>query len=196
VGKRRRLEEREVSQQPDYKFADETEVRAAQLMTQNLANHFGNVHGGEVLHLVDNIAYVCAARYCGGVAVTASVDRVDFHEPIHVGELLHLTARIVYVGRTSMEVEITIHAEDITTGRVRHTNSCHFTCVALKEGRPTPVPRLVCRTREDKARYIQAKMRREMGLRYREERDQFLQQFANLDDEALNALIAEAPPNR
>lgn len=174
------------------KFADETEVRAAQLMTQNLANHFGNVHGGEVMHLVDNIAYVCAARYCAGAAVTASVDRIDFHEPIHVGELLHLLARIVYVGRSSMEVEITIHAEDIPTGAVRHTNSCHFTMVALKEGRPTPVPRLVCRTRDDKARFIQAKMRREMGLRYREERDEFLKQFAEMDDSQLDALIGEA----
>jgi Acyl-CoA hydrolase len=177
---------------PEFKYADETEVRAAQLMTQDLANHFGNVHGGQVLHLVDNIAYVCAARYCGGVAVTAAVDRVDFHEPIHVGELLHVVARIVYVGKSSMEVEITLHAEDITTGATRHTNTCHFTMVALKDNQPMTVPRLVCRTREDKARYIQAKMRRERGIRYREERDRFLQQFEDLDDAALDALIGEA----
>ncbi|HVK04572.1 MAG TPA: acyl-CoA thioesterase [Armatimonadaceae bacterium] len=176
----------------EFKYADETEVRAAQLMTQDLANHFGNVHGGNVLHLVDNIAYVCAARYCGGVAVTAAVDRVDFHEPIHVGELLHVVARIVYVGRSSMEVEITLHAEDITTGLTRHTNTCHFTMVALEGDQPRRVPRLVCRAREDKARYIQAKMRRERGIAYREERDRFLQQFENLDDDALDALIGEA----
>ena len=75
----------------------------------------------------------------------------------------------------------------------RHTNTCHFTMVALKDGKPTEVPRLVCRTREDKARYIQAKMRREMGIRYREERDRFLQQFADLDDAALDDLIAGKP---
>jgi uncharacterized protein (TIGR00369 family) len=172
------------------KYADETEVRAAQLMGTEYANIFGNVHGGQVLHLVDNLAYVCAARYSGTAAVTASVDRVDFHEPIHVGELLNLVARIVYVGRTSLEVEINVYAEDIPSGTVRHTNTCHFTMVALKDGRPTPVPRLICRTREDKARYIQAKMRREMSLRYRGERDQFVQQFADLDDAALDALIA------
>jgi len=176
---------------PEFKYADQTEVRAAQLMGNEHANIFGNVHGGQVLHLVDNIAYVCAARYSGRPAVTASVDRVDFHEPIHVGELLQLVARIVYVGRSSMEVEIMVYAEDIPTGRSRLTNSCHFTIVALKDGRPTPVPRLVCRTREDKARYIQARMRREMGLRYREERDRFLQQFTDLDDSELDALIAE-----
>jgi uncharacterized protein (TIGR00369 family) len=177
----------------EFKFADETEVRAAQLMTPDLANHFGNVHGGQVMHLVDNIAYVCAARYCGGVAVTAAVDRIDFHEAIHVGELLQVVARIVYVGRSSMEVEITLYAEDIPTGVSRHTNTCHFTMVALKEGKPTEVPRLVCRTREDKARYIQAKMRRDMGIRYREERDRFLKQIDDMDDAALDELITGKP---
>jgi len=176
---------------PDFKYADETEVRASQLMTLEWANFLGTVHGGQVLHLVDNIAYVCAARYAGTVCVTAAVDRVDFYEPIHVGELLNLTARINYAGRTSLEVEINIHAEDIPTGTVRHTNDCHLTMVAIKDGKPSPVPRLICRTREDKARYIQAKMRREMGLRYREERDRFLEQFAHMSDSELDALIPE-----
>ena len=177
------------SSQVEFKYADETEVRAAQLMGMEWANFFGNVHGGQVMHLVDNIAYVCAARYSGTVCVTAAVDRIDFYEPIHVGELLNIVARINYVGRSSMEVEINVHAEEIPTGKIRHTNTCHFTMVALKDGKPTPVPRLICRTREDKARYIQAKMRREMGLRYREERDQFLKQVATMDDAALDALL-------
>lgn len=175
---------------PEFRYADETEVRAAQLMTPELANHLGSVHGGRVLYMVDNLAYVCAARFAGTVCVTASVDRVDFYESIRVGELLTLVARINYVGRTSLEVEINVYAEDIPTGQSRHTNSCHLTMVALKEGKPTPVPRLVCRNREDKARYIQAKMRREMGFKYREERDAFLHQFDTLDDAALDALIA------
>src|SRR5213595_1816337 len=114
-----------------FKHADETEVRVSQLMTPEWANFFGNVHGGRVLSLVDNLAYVCAARYAGTVCVTASVDRVDFYEPIHVGELLNLTARIAFVGRTSLEVEIEVFAEDIPTGGVRHTNTCHLTMVSL-----------------------------------------------------------------
>lgn len=175
----------------EFKYADETEVRVAQLMTPEWANFLGNVHGGHVLKLVDNIAYVCAARYAGTVCVTAAVDRVDFYEPIHVGELLHLVARISAVGRTSLEVEIHLYAEEIATGAMRHTNTCHFTMVALRDGKPAPVPRLVCRTREDKARLIQARMRREMGLRYREERDRFLKQYEAMDDVALDALIAE-----
>ncbi|MCX6365735.1 MAG: acyl-CoA thioesterase [Armatimonadetes bacterium] len=177
------------------KNADETEVRSAIFMNATDANHFGNVHGGQVMKLVDEIAYVCAARYCAGVAVTAAVDRIDFHEPIHVGELLHITARVVYVGRTSMEIEITLHAEEVTTGSQRHTNTCHFTFVALENvqnGRPRAVPRLICRTRDDKARYIQAKMRRERGLEYRKERDAFLSQFATLTDTELDQLLSES----
>jgi acyl-CoA hydrolase len=176
-----------------YKFADETEVKVSQLMTPEWANFLGNVHGGSVLSLADNVAYICAARFAGTVCVTASVDRVDFYEPIHVGELLNLTARITFVGRTSLEVEIVIHAEDIPSGNVRHTNTCHLTMVSLVEGKPHPVPRLVCRTREDKARFVQARMRREMGIRYREERDRFAQQFENMTDEELDALISELP---
>lgn len=178
---------------PTEKFADETEVRAAQLMGTEFANIFGNVHGGQVLHLVDNIAYVCAARYAQTVCVTASVDRVDFYQPIHVGELLHLVARVCYVGRTSIEVEINVYAENIAAGTTRHTNTCHYTMVSLKDNKPNPVPRLICRTREDKARFIQAKMRREMGLKYRQDRDAFLAQFAQFDDTELDALLTEKP---
>ena len=179
------------------KYADETEVKAALLMNATDANIFGNVHGGHVMKWVDEIAYACAARYCAGVAVTAAVDRIDFHEPIHVGELLHIAARVVYVGRTSMEIEIALHAEDIPTGHMRHTNTCHFTFVALENvqnPRPRAVPKLICRTREDKARYIQAKMRRERGMEYRKERDAFLKQFDALTDGELDVLLTETTP--
>ena len=175
------------------KFADETELKAAMLMNATDANIFGNVHGGHVMKLVDEIGYACAARYCAGVAVTAGVDRIDFHEPVHVGELLHITARMVYVGRTSMDVEIAIHAETIATGAVRQTNTCHLTYVALESienPRPRPVPRLVCRTREDKARSIQAKLRRERSRQEIEDREAFLKQFESLSDSQLDALLA------
>lgn len=175
------------------RFADETEVRSAIFMNVTDANPFGNVHGGQVMKCVDEIAYVCAARYCGGVAVTAAVDRIDFHQPVHVGELLHIAARIVSVGRTSMEVEITLHAEEITTGERRHTNTCQFTFVALEniqDGRPRPVPRLICRTREDKVRHLQAKLRREHGLHYRRERERLLAELESLSDSDLDAQLS------
>ena len=94
-----------------------------------------------------------------------------------------------------MEIEIALHSEDIPTGQTRHTNTCHFTFVALENvqnPRPRPVPRLVCRTRDDKARFIQAKMRRERGMEYRKERNAFLNQFEALSDSELDALLLEA----
>jgi uncharacterized protein (TIGR00369 family) len=177
---------------PDFKYADETNVTATQLVPQEWANFFGNAHGGQILALVDNTAYVCAARYAGNpVCVTAALDRVDFHEPIFVGELLNLHARIIYVGRTSMEVEIDLWAENISTGSTRLTTSCHVTMVAMKDGKPSPVPRLVPRTREDKARFLRARMRREMSVKHREERDRFMDRVGDMDDKELDALIAE-----
>ena len=178
---------------PRIRYADTTEVKAAQLMTPELANIFGNIHGGHVMRFVDNIAFVCAARFAGTVCVTVAIDRMDFHEPVHVGELLHLVARVNYVGRTSLQVEVIVSAEDVTTGVARHTNTCQLTFVALKNGKPTPVPRLACRTRQDKIRYLRAKILHEMGLRYRDERGKVMNQFNRLDDKTLDRLIAEKP---
>lgn len=173
------------------KNASETEVRAAQLMTPELANLVGNIHGGHIVRIADDLAYACASRYAGTGCTTAAMDRVDLYEPVHVGELLHLVARVTYVGHASMEVEVEVAAEDLESGSRRQTNACHFTLVALKDGRPFPVPRLVCRTKEEKARYLRAKTRREMGLRYREDRNGRLAQFDDLDEQSLDRLIAE-----
>ncbi len=175
---------------PEFRYADETQVRVSQLMLPGAANSHGSVHGGEMLKLVDSIAYVCASRFSGGLCVTAAVDRIDFHEPILVGELVNLVARVCYVGKTSLEVEIDVFAEDIPTGRVRHTNSCYLTMVHLEDGRPAPVPRLVCRTREDKARWIQAKMRRDLSARQCEERERLVAKFDQLSEEELDRLVA------
>ena len=174
-----------------YKYADETEVKAAQLMTPELANIFGNIHGGHVMHFVDNIAFVCATRFARTVCATVSIDRMDFHAPVHVGELLHFVARINYVGRTSLQIEVEVSSENVTTGQVRHTNTSQLTFVALKNGKPTPVPRLTCRTREDKMCYLRAKMLREMGLRYRDEKNRVMGRFNHLGDKALDKLIAQ-----
>lgn len=168
------------------KFADETEVQMSQIMLPQQSNSHGNVHGGEVLKLVDSIAYVCGARFAGGLCVTAAVDRVDFHQPIFVGELLTLVARIVFTGRTSMDVEIDVFAEDIPTGSRRHTNSCYLTLVHLVDGKPSVVPRLVCRHREDTARFIQARMRREMIHHQQEERQRLEEEFEKLEEQNLD----------
>lgn len=121
---------------PNEKFADKTEIAAAQLTTPDMANFVGNVHGGRVVLLADNFAYVCASRYAGGNAVNAAMDRIDFFEPVHVGELLRLTVRVVYTGHTSMEIDVDVHAEEIHTGASRRTTTCHLTlCEPCRCGR-------------------------------------------------------------
>ncbi len=113
------------------------------LMTPDMANFSGNVHGGTILKYLDQVAYACASRYAGRYVVTLSVDQVVFRQPIHVGELVTFLASVNYTGRTSMEVGIKVVTEDIRKKLVRHANSCYFTMVAVDdEGQPTPVPPL------------------------------------------------------
>lgn len=133
------------------------------LMTPDMANFSGNVHGGTLLKTLDEVAYACASRYAGRYVVTLSVDQVTFREPVHVGELVTFLASVNYTGRTSMEVGIKVVTEDIRARAVRHTNSCFFTMVAVDEqGRPTPVPPRDPRTAEERRRFEQGRQRREI----------------------------------
>ena len=114
-------------------------------------NPTGNVHGGTIMKLIDNAAYVVAARHTAGNAVTVSIDRLDFHCPVFLGNLLTLKASMNRAGRTSMEVGVRVEAEDLMTGEVRHTSSAYLTFVALgADGRPTPVPDLIAEKDEKK----------------------------------------------
>jgi acyl-CoA hydrolase len=109
------------------------------LMTPDMANFSGNVHGGTLLKYLDEVAYACASRYAGRYVVTLSVDQVIFREPIHVGELVTFLASVNYTGNTSMEVGIKVVTENIRERSVRHTNSCFFTMVAVDDQRkPAP----------------------------------------------------------
>jgi acyl-CoA hydrolase len=131
------------------------------LMTPDMANFVGNVHGGSILKLLDQVAYACAARYAGGYVMTLSVDQVIFLQPVHVGELLTLLANVNYTGRTSMEVGIKVLAEEIHSGLIRHTNSCFFTMVAVDaEGHSVPVRPLQPQTEEEQRRFRAATERR------------------------------------
>ena len=133
------------------------------LMTPDMANFSGHVHGGSILKLLDQVAYACAARYCKNYVVTASLDQVIFKEPIKVGELVTFRANVNYVGRTSMEIGIKVIAENLTTQEARHTNSCYFTMVARKEdGTLCPVPPLVIETEVERRLFEAGKMRKEM----------------------------------
>ncbi|MFV0481959.1 MAG: acyl-CoA thioesterase [Campylobacteraceae bacterium] len=136
------------------------------LMTPDKANFIGNVHGGDLLKILDQVAYACAARYCGKNVVTLSVDRVTFEHPISIGTLVTFLASVNYTGRTSMEIGIKVVAEDIKSQTVTHTNSCFFTMVAVDEkGKPTPIEPLLLESDEDKRRFHDAEKRREARLK-------------------------------
>ena len=131
------------------------------LMTPDMANFSGKVHGGALLNLLDRVAFACASRYSRCYAVTLSVDQVVFREPIAVGELVTFRAAVNHTGRTSMEIGIRVEAEDIRLGTLRHTNSCYFTMVAVDDdGRPATVPRRAPRTALEHKRHRAAEIRR------------------------------------
>jgi acyl-CoA hydrolase len=138
------------------------ELTMTVLMTPDMANFSGNVHGGTILKYLDSVAYACASRYSGSYVVTLSVDQVMFLQPIHVGELVTFLASVNYTGRTSMEVGIRVVTENIQQRMVRHANSCYFTMVAVDEHRkPVAVPPLTPVTPEQISRHAQAQLRKQ-----------------------------------
>ncbi|MEX0951136.1 MAG: acyl-CoA thioesterase [Gammaproteobacteria bacterium] len=143
--------------------AQEKTLYMTLLMSPDMANFSGNVHGGALLKMLDQVSYACAARYCGTYVVTLSLDQVSFKEPIKVGELVSFRAHVNYVGRTSMEIGVKVVTEDLITKQKRHAVSCYFTMVALDEnGKPTAAPKLEFTNEFDKKLYEAAKMRQEM----------------------------------
>ncbi len=126
-------------------------------------NNLGHVFGGVVLSMVDRAAAVAAMRHSGQNCVTVSIDRVDFREPIYAGELVTCQARVNFVGRTSMEVGVRVLAENLLTGRQRHTNTCFLTFVAIDDAScPAPVRPLKLDNEEDRQRFHEGKRRREV----------------------------------
>lgn len=133
------------------------------LMTPDTANFAGNVHGGTILKLLDQVAYACASRYAGRYVVTVSVDQVMFRQPVHVGELVTFLAAINRTGTSSMEVGIKVVAQDIRSQQTRHVNSCFFTMVAVDDERkPVAVPALRPETPEELRRLTAALVRKEL----------------------------------
>lgn len=137
------------------------------LMTPDLVNFSGNVHGGAILKYLDQAAYSCAARYSGQYVVTLSVDQVFFREPIHVGELVTFKASVNYTGNTSMEIGIKVIAEETRSKTSRHVMSSFFTMVAVdKDRKPCAVPKLGIENDVDKRRYEEAKIRKKLREDY------------------------------
>ena len=142
----------------------DSSITVIQQMTQQDANLSGNVHGGTIMKLIDNTGGLVVVRHTGKNAVTASIDRLDFHSPVFVGDLLRVSGSINYVGRTSMEIGVRVEAENVVSGKIRHTASAYLTYVCLEEGRPAQVPPVEFETEEELKRHREAQERRRRRL--------------------------------
>jgi uncharacterized protein (TIGR00369 family) len=147
------------------KKISETRVIMGQVMNPESSNPAGNVHGGDIMKLIDTAGGVAATRHARAHVVTASIDRIDFHYPVYVGDLLILKASVNFVGKTSMEIGVRVEAENPITGNIRHTGSAYLTYVALDDNRrPINLPPLILETDEDRHRNGEAAQRRQMRL--------------------------------
>ena len=142
------------------------QVAISQIMQPHEANPLGNIHGGVIMKYIDNAAAVVATRYAGGMAVTASIDRLDFYHPVQVGNLLVLKAALNWVGRSSMEIGVRVEAEDLATGSIRHISSAYLTFVAIDDqGKPRPVPEYRPCGEDARRRFCEAEARHEAHRR-------------------------------
>ena len=147
-----------------------SEARATvmRLMMPPDANPNGNVHGGVIMRVVDEVAGIVAHRHARRNVVTARLDRMDFLEPVFVGNALSLDARLAYCGKTSMEVMVDIRAENLDSGEVVHTGTAWITMIALNErGRPVHVPPVEPSSDEEKRLFELGRARYEARKRER-----------------------------
>jgi uncharacterized protein (TIGR00369 family) len=155
---------------PNYKKVDDSRISISELMKPSHSNFSGKIHGGYILSLMDNIAFACASKHSKAYCVTASVDTVDFLNPIEVGELVTMKASINFVGNTSMVVGIRVESENIQTGIVKHCNSSYFTMVAKNDaGKSLNVPGLILNDKKEVKRYLKALKRIETKKARQEE---------------------------
>ena len=152
------------------KRAEESRVYLSQVMGPGTANTLGNVHGGHIMKLCDEAGAMAAVRHGRRPVVTVAIDSMTFHSPVSIGNLLTVTAQVDWTGRTSMETRVLVTAENVLSGETTHTNTAYFVYVALgKDGRPTPVPSLICETEEERARFERAAERQALRLKLRDQ---------------------------
>lgn len=147
-----------------FKHPKESQVSITELMLPSHSNFSGKIHGGHILNLMDQIAFACASKHSQNYCVTASVNRVDFLNPIEVGELLTLKASVNYTGRTSMVIGVRVESENIQTGVVKHCNSSYFTMVAKdKNGKNASVPGIILDSPQSVRRFARSIARQEQA---------------------------------
>ena len=141
-------------------------ITIAQLMHPEHANLLGNVHGGWIMKLVDEAGALACMRHAQKKVVTVAIDSMTFRQPIRIGDLIILNAEVTYTGRTSLEAEVQVLAENPITGEQTHTNTAYLVYVALDdEGRPTAVPPLRPETEDEKRKAEEARERQERRLK-------------------------------
>lgn len=147
-----------------FKHPKESQVTITQLMLPSHSNFSGKIHGGHILNLMDQIAFACASKHSQHYCVTASVNRVDFLNPIEVGELVTLKASVNYTGRTSMVVGLRVESENIQTGKIKHCNSSYFTMVAKDEnGKNVAVPGIILDSEQAVRRFARSIARQQQA---------------------------------
>ncbi len=146
----------------------ESHVEMTEMVLPNDTNRLGNLLGGRLMHMIDIAAAIAAARHTNRVCVTASVDNLNFLQPIREGEVLTLQASVNRAFKTSMEVGVKVTAENLLTGERKHANSAYLTFVAIDDtGIPTQVPPVQPETNEEKRRFEGAARRRASRLKGR-----------------------------
>jgi len=144
-------------------------VFMTELVLPNDTNQLGNLLGGRLMHWIDIAAAIAAQRHCGRVCVTASVDELDFHTPIKLGEIVTLQASLNRAFRSSMEVGVLVTAQGLGSAQERRANNAYLTFVAIDDhGHPVQVPPVIPETEDEKRRYEEALVRRDLRLQRRQ----------------------------
>jgi len=171
--------------QPKFKTVKSSKITISELMLPSHSNFSGKIHGGYILSLLDQIAFACASKFSGYYCVTASVDTVNFLNPIEIGELVTMKASVNYVGKSSMIIGVRVEAENIRTGVVKHCNSSYFTMVAIGEsGEKAIVPGLILSSRDEVRRFYNAVKH----ISLKKEKDLHEEKFDHTTPEALSQL--------
>ncbi len=157
----------------EFKKIKDSQITLSELMLPSYSNFNGKIHGGYILSQMDQIAFACASKHSRAYCVTASVDTVDFLNPIEIGELVTMKASVNFVGNSSMIIGIRVEAENILTGVVNHCNSSYFTMVAKdKDGNSIAVPGLILENDDDIRRFIKGIKRNKIKSKRKKEFEQ------------------------
>ena len=163
-----------------FKPTEDSRIQISELMKPSHANFGGKIHGGYILSLMDNVAFACASKHSRSYCVTASVNKVNFLNPIEVGELVTMKASVNYVGTSSMVVGIRVESENIRTGETKHCNSSYFIMVAVDEnGNKVTVPGLILTNKLSAKRFIKSIIRRDSDINRSKDLHQL---YKNLED--------------